>query len=162
MSGNEGIQFDRDKFMEEQWARLAAMYGVSVEEVKSKEFDERLERELEEQRNREATIDKRENAEIWREIRNGGIFAGIVAAFGWIALSPHRWWFPISSVIVAFFFISLEEEAIKQVKRKDYPNAVERYWKQVHDALMHFHLMAGAIVFTVLVFLLFALGNRLV
>ena len=124
-------KFDKDKFMEEQWARLAAWHGVSVEEVKSKEFDERLEKEFEELRNREAAIDKRGNAEMWRVIRNGGIFAGMVAALGWFSLSPHKWWFPIPGFIVAALFMSFEEESAKLVKREDYTNNIEKYWTQV-------------------------------
>ena len=151
--------FDKDKFMEAQWARLAAWHGVSVEEVKSKEFDELLEKEVEEIRNREARIDKVKNAEIWREIRNGGIFAGIAAALGWFTLSTHRWWFPIPSIIVAILFMSLEKESVDQVKRKDFIDNTVEYWERVQSSLAHCQTYSAVITFAVVLFLVLALAD---
>ena len=152
--------FDEEKFMEKQWAKLAAMYGVSVEEVKSKVFDERLDRELEEQRRKDAAIDKRENAEMWRGIYIGGIVAGVAAALGWFILSSHRWWFLIPGIIIAFLFMSFEEETTKLVKREDYPNDIEKYWKRVQSVLTHCQIMSAVIVFVVMLFLVFVYGEK--
>ena len=145
--------FDKDKFMEEQWAKLAAMYGVSVEEVKSKEFDERLNRELEEQRRKDALIDKRENAEMWSSIYIGGIVAGVAAALIWLASSSHRWWFPIPGVITSFLFMSLEQESTKLVKREDYENDTEKYWERVQSVLINFQLTSACVTLAVILFI---------
>ena len=154
-------KFDEEKFMEEQWAKLAAMYGVSVEEVKSKEFDERLDREFEEQRRKDVAIDKRENTEMWRSIYIGGMVAGVVAALGWLTLSSHKWWFLIPGIIIAFLFMSLEEESTKLVKREDFQHDTGKYWERVQSVLTHFQVMSVVITLVVMLFLAFVYGEKL-
>ena len=149
------MTFEKDKFMEEQWARLAAMYGVSVEEVKSKEFDERLDREFEERRKNDEAIDKQASAEIWRSIRNGGIVAGIVAGCIWRLISPRAWWWAIvAGIIFAVIFIAGEEEEIKSVKRKNYP--LKQYWEQTNATLARFQINFAVCTTVVLLFIWFA------
>lgn len=134
-------QLNKDKFMEEQWARLAAMYGVSVEEVKSKEFDERIEKAFEEKRRRDDAVDKCNRADVWCSIRNGGIVAGIVAGCVWRLMSSRAWWWSIiAGIIFAAVFISAEEEEIKSVKRKNYLDDISQYWEQVNDTLFRFQM----------------------
>lgn len=154
---SEELPFDKEEFMEEQWAKLAAMYGVSVEEVKSKEFDERLNREFEEQRRKDNAIDERENVKMWRGIYIGGIVAGVVVALGWLALSPHRWWFLIPGIITTFLFMSLEEESTKLVKREDYQHNSEKYWERVQSMLTHCQVMSFLTVLVVSLLLILAL-----
>ena len=155
-----GLEFNKDKFMEEQWARLAAMYGVSVEEVKSKEFDERLEQEFEEQREKDAAINRRENAEVWRSIQIWGICAGIMSALGWFVISPNKWWFPIPGFVIAMGFMSIQEESIRQIKREDYPNDVQKYWNRVQSALVNCQIMSIGIAFVVVLYLVFAFSGK--
>ena len=148
--------FDEKKFMDAEWQRLADFYGVTVEELQSPEFDNRMDREREEQAKRAETIDKRENSEVWRSIRNGGIIAGIAAGCVWRLLSSRAWWHAVViGVIVAFIFAVAEEEAIKSVKRDNYLRDVEKYWEQVNNTLVNFQVTfaAGSVVVFLFVWL---------
>ena len=156
----EEFKFDKDKFMEEEWAKLAAMCGVSVEEVKSKEFGERLDRELEEQREKDAAINRRESAEVWRSIQIWGICAGIMSALGWFVISPNKWWFPIPGFVIAMGFMSIQEESFSHIKSEDYPNDTQKYWDRVKSALVNCQIMSIGIVFIGALYLVFLFAGK--
>ena len=156
----EEIEFNKDKFMEEQWARLAAMYGVSVEEVKSKEFDERLKQEFEEQRKKDAAIDRRESSEVWRIIQVWAVCAGIVSALGWFIISPNKWWFPIPGFVIAMGFMSIQEVSFSHIKRQDYPNDSQKYWDRVKSALVNCQIMSIGIVIIGVLYLAFLFAGK--
>ncbi len=56
--------------------------------------------------------------------------------------------------------MSFEEETTKLVKREDYPNDIEKYWKRVQSVLTHCQIMSAVIVFVVMLFLVFVYGEK--
>ena len=157
---NQDTQFDKEKFMNEAWQRLASMYGVSVEEVKSKEFDKRIEKESEKLRRAEELINQRESAEVQRSVSVGGIVVAIIISLIWFSCAArHRWWFIIPGVMGAFFFISLQEDSIKLVKKEDYPNDLEKYWDRVKSQLVHCQISSAVIAIVVFLLLFFIRPN---
>lgn len=151
------MTFDKNKFMEEQWAKLAAMYGVSVEEVKSKEFDEKIEREEQERIAKEMRLDKEERKYLNRSILIGGIVASIAAFLLWALISHRPIWSAIIAALVAFFiYVDVRYKTVESIKREDYYDDAEGYWNAVKKADFDLNMtMVGTSMF-VLCFILFA------
>lgn len=150
--------FDEKKFMDAEWQRLADDFGVSVEELRSPEFEKRMDRERDERAKKEVAIDKRGNSKVWSSIRNGGIIAGIVAGCVWRLASSRAWWSAIiAGAIFAFIFIAAQEEEIKSVERKDYLRNTEGYWKQVNSTLGRFQM--NFIIWTIVIFMFIWIAN---
>lgn len=151
--------FDEKKFMDAEWQRLADDFGVSVEELQSPEFEERLRREQEEKDKKDAAINKRESSEEWRSIRNGGIVAGIVAGCAWRLMSSRAWWHAIVvGAIFAFIFVAAQEEAIKSVRRDDYLRDVKQHWERVNSRLVNFQITFA--VLSAVIFMFIWLASR--
>ena len=155
----ERDRFDEKKFMDAEWQRLADFYGVTVEELQSPEFDERMDREREELAKREAAVDKRESSMVWRSICNAGIISAIAAGCAWRLVSSRAWWHAVvAGIIYGFIFTIAEEEEVKSIKREDYLRDAEKYWKHVKSALFGFQMKLA--FFSVAVFLFVWLTSR--
>ena len=150
----ERDRFDEKEFMDAEWQRLADDFGVSVEELQSPEFEERLRRGQEEKDKKDAAINKRESSEVWRSIRNGGIIAGIATGCTWRLMSSRaRWHAIVAGAIFAFIFIAAQEEAIKSVRRDDYLRDVEQYWERVNSRLVNFQITFAALSAVIFMFI---------
>ncbi len=145
--------FDKEKFMEKEWARLAAYYGVSVEEVKSKEFDELLERQDEARRTEEEKLNLAETHELRKDINIGTAAAAILGFVVLLVLRPNKFWICLlAGVVSALVYIFAAWSAVESVKKSNYDKPDE-YWKNVRNALGVFN---QAVIVTIFASIMFA------
>jgi hypothetical protein len=145
--------FNKEKFMEEELERLASSLGVSVEFLKSKEFDEWMDAKNREDAEKEIELEKYALKKTRRTISSWGLFWAVASISVYGLLSNGPFWHSVVACVITFCaFVCSALVAVDIVKRSDYTTA-EYYWHAVEKIVQTFVGAVFVTAFFILIFL---------